>query len=170
VTLPVWAYWVALAAMSVGLLGVLLPLVPGVGFIWLVSLIYAVAEGFATIDPLTFTVLTILGALGFTADLWMSQVGAKVGGASIWSLLAGLLLGVIGTLVGLVYLGVGAGPLAVVGAVLGIVLSEWYRRKNLRAAIRAGGGWLIGCTVAGLLQLLIGALMMLVFAWQARAG
>jgi uncharacterized protein YqgC (DUF456 family) len=170
VTLPLWAYWVALAAMSVGLLGVLLPLVPGVGFIWLVSLIYALAEGFATIDPLTFTVLTILGALGFTADLWMSQVGAKVGGASIWSLLAGLLLGAIGALVGLVYLGVGAGPLAVVGAVLGIVLSEWYRRKNLRAAIRAGGGWLIGCTVAGLLQLLIGALMMLVFAWQARAG
>jgi uncharacterized protein YqgC (DUF456 family) len=64
-------------------------------------------------------------------------------------------------------LGVGVGPLAVLGAVLGIVLAEWYRRKSLREAIKAGGGWLIGCTVSGGLQLLIGALMMLIFAWQA---
>jgi uncharacterized protein YqgC (DUF456 family) len=167
VTLPDWAYWVALAAMLVGMVGVVLPLIPGVGFIWLVSLVYALAEGFATVDPLTFGVLTVLGALGFTADFWMAQLGAKIGGASAWSLLAGLLLGAIGGILGLVYLGVGVGPLAVLGAVLGIVLAEWYRRKSLREAIKAGGGWLIGCTVSGGLQLLIGALMMLIFAWQA---
>jgi uncharacterized protein YqgC (DUF456 family) len=170
VTLPRWAYWVALAAMFVGLLGVVLPLVPGVGLIWIVSLVYALAEGFATIDPLTFAVLTVLGAIGFTADLWMTQLGAKIGGASIWSLLAGLLLGTIGAIVGLVYLGAAAGPLAAIGAVMGIVLAEWYRRKSLREAIKAGGGWLVGCTLSGVLQLLIAALMILIFVWQARAS
>jgi uncharacterized protein YqgC (DUF456 family) len=170
VTLPLWAYWVALAAMFVGLLGVVLPLVPGVGLIWIVSLVYALAEGFATIDPLTFAVLTVLGAIGFTADLWMTQLGAKIGGASIWSLLAGLLLGTIGAIVGLVYLGAAAGPLAAIGAVMGIVLAEWYRRKSLREAIKAGGGWLVGCTLSGVLQLLIAALMILIFVWQARAS
>jgi len=170
VTLPLWAYWVALAAMFVGLLGVVLPLVPGVGLIWIVSLVYALAEGFATIDPLTFAVLTVLGAIGFSADLWMTQLGAKIGGASIWSLLAGLLLGTIGAIVGLVYLGAAAGPLAAIGAVMGIVLAEWYRRKSLREAIKAGGGWLVGCTLSGVLQLLIAALMILIFVWQARAS
>ncbi len=169
-TLPLWAYWVALAAMFVGLLGVVLPLVPGVGLIWIVSLVYALAEGFATIDPLTFAVLTVLGAIGFSADLWMTQLGAKIGGASIWSLLAGLLLGTIGAIVGLVYLGAAAGPLAAIGAVMGIVLAEWYRRKSLREAIKAGGGWLVGCTLSGVLQLLIAALMILIFVWQARAS
>ena len=134
------------------------------------SLGYAIAEGFATIDPLTFVVLTILGTVGFTADLWMTQIGAKAGGASLWSLLAGCLLGTIGAVLGFVYLGIGVGLGAVLGALLGIIVAEWARHKNLRDAIKAGGGWLIGCTLAGVLQLLIAALMIVIFAWQARAA
>ena len=168
--LPMWVFWIALMAMIVGLIGVILPLVPGVGFLWFVVLIYAIAERFATIDPLTFVVLTVLGAIGVSADLWMSQVGAKAGGASIWSLLAGLLLGAIGALVGAVFLGVGAIPGAVVGAVLGVLLAEYYQRKDWREALKASGGWLIGCTLSGGVQLLIGVLMITVFAWQVLRG
>jgi len=167
VVLPLWAFWVALVVMIVGLIGVILPVVPGVGFIWIVVLVYAIAERCATIDPITFTVLTILGAIGLTADLWMSQVGAKVGGASVWSLLAGLVLGAIGAIVGLAFLGVGAVPGAIVGAVAGIILAEWYKRKDWREAFKAGGGWLIGCTLSGGVQLLIAILMILIFVWQA---
>lgn len=168
--LPMWAFWVALATMIVGLIGVILPVVPGVGFIWLVVLVYAVAEHFATIDPITFAVLTVLGAIGFTADLWMSQVGAKVGGASVWSLLAGLVLGAIGAIVGLVFLGVGAVPGAIVGAIAGVILAEWYRRKDWREAFKAGGGWLVGCTLSGGVQFLVAILMILIFVWQALKG
>jgi len=170
VILPMWAFWVALATMIVGLIGVILPVVPGVGFIWLVVLVYAVAEHFATIDPITFAVLTVLGAIGFTADLWMSQVGAKVGGASVWSLLAGLVLGAIGAIVGLVFLGVGAVPGAIVGAIAGVILAEWYRRKDWREAFKAGGGWLVGCTLSGGVQFLVAILMILIFVWQALKG
>ena len=152
--------------MIVGLIGVILPVVPGVGFIWIVVLVYAIAERFATIDPITFAVLTILGAIGLTADLWMSQVGAKVGGASVWSLLAGLVLGAIGAIVGLAFLGVGAVPGAIIGAIAGVILAEWYKRKDWREAFKAGGGWLIGCTLSGGVQLLIAVLMILIFVWQ----
>ena len=156
--------------MIVGLVGVVLPIVPGVGFIWLVVLVYAVAERFATVDPVTFAVLTVLGAIGFSADLWMSQVGAKAGGASVWSLLAGLVLGAIGAIVGLVFLGVGVMPGALVGAVAGVVLAEWYRRKDWREAFKAGGGWLVGCTLSGGVQFLIAILMIVIFVWQALRG
>jgi len=165
-----WAFWTALVVMIVGLIGVVLPIVPGVGCIWLVVLVYAIAERFATIDPMTFAVLTVLGAIGFSADLWMSQVGAKVGGASVWSLLAGLLLGAIGATVGLAFLGVGAVPGAVIGTALGVFLAEWYRRKDWREALKAGGGWLVGCTLSGGVQFLIAILMILVFVWQALRG
>jgi uncharacterized protein YqgC (DUF456 family) len=168
--LPMWVFWLALIAMAIGLVGVILPVVPGVGFIWLVVLAYAIAEQFVTIDPLTFVVLTVLGAIGVSADLWMSQVGAKAGGASIWSLLAGLLLGAIGALVGAVFLGVGAIPGAVVGAVLGVLLAEYYQRKDWREALKAGGGWLVGCTLSGGVQFLIAILMILIFVWQALRG
>ena len=168
--LPKWAFWVALVAMFVGLVGVILPVVPGVGFIWIVVLIYAIAERFATIDPFTFAVLTILGAIGLSADLWMSQTGAKVGGASVWSILAGLVVGAIGAIVGLAFLGVGAVPGAIVGAILGVVLAEWYRRKDWRQAFKAAGGWLIGCTLSGGVQFLIAILMILIFVWQVSRG
>jgi len=97
----------------------------------------------------------------------MSHVGAKVGGASAWSLLAGLLLGAIGTVVGLVFLGVGAVPGAIIGAIAGIILAEWYQRKDWREAFKAGGGWLVGCTLSGGVQFLIAILMILIFVWQA---
>jgi len=165
-----WTLWVALIAMALGLLGIILPVVPGVGFVWLVILIYAVAEQFAAIDPITFTILTILGAIGSTADLWMSQIGAKAGGASLWSLMAGLLLGAIGAIVGLAFAGTGAIPGAIVGAIAGVVLVEYYKRKDWREALKAGGGWLIGCTLSGAVQLVIAIFMILIFIWQVSRG
>jgi len=168
--LPMWAFWVALAVMVVGLIGVILPIVPGVGFIWIVVLVYAIAERFVTIDPITFAVLTVLGAIGLSADLWMSQVGAKAGGASIWSLLAGLALGAIGATVGAIFLGVGAIPGAVIGAIAGVILAEWYQRKDWREAFKAGGGWLVGFTLSGVVQFIIAILMILIFVWQALRG
>jgi uncharacterized protein YqgC (DUF456 family) len=168
--LPQWPFIVALIAMFVGVIGVLLPIVPGVGFIWFVVLVYAIAERFSAIDPLTFIFLTILGATGVTADLWMSQVGAKAGGASIWSLLVGLLTGVIGAIVGSVFLGVGAIPGAIIGAVAGVILAEYYKRKDWREALKAGGGWLVGCTLSGGIQLLIAILMIVTFIWQVLRG
>ena len=165
-----WAFWVALVLMLVGLIGVFVPLVPGVGLIWLIALIYALTERFAAIDALTFVALTILGAIGFSADLWMSQIGAKVGGASVWSLLSGLLMGVIGAVVGFAFLGVGALPGAAIGAGLGVFLAELYQRRDWRGALQASGGWLIGCTLSGGVQFLIGALMIVIFTWQALRG
>jgi uncharacterized protein YqgC (DUF456 family) len=179
--LPMWAFWAALIAMFVGLLGVFLPLVPGVGFIWLVALVYAIAEGFATIDPITFIALTILGAVGVTSDIWMSKLGAKLGGASFQALLAGLGLGILGAILGAVLglVGILAGtpileisviPFAIVGALLGVFLVERHIRGDWREALKACGGWLIGCALSGIVQGGISVLMILLFVWRAMKG
>jgi hypothetical protein len=176
-----WAFWLALVAMFIGLLGVFLPLVPGVGFIWLAALIYAIAEGFATIDPITFTILTILGAAGVTSDIWMSKLGAKLGGASFRALLAGLVLGIagaiigvtlgtIGLLAGMPFLEIGAAPIAIICALIGVFLVEWYTRNDWREALKVCGGWLVGCAVSGVVQGGISVLMILIFVWQALKG
>jgi uncharacterized protein YqgC (DUF456 family) len=165
-----WVFWAALAAMLVGLLGILLPAIPGVALIWLATLIYAIAERFATIDPITFAILTVLGAIGATADLWMSQTGARVGGASIRSMLIGLGTGLIGALIGALFLGIGAVPGALVGTLAGIFLAEYYRREDWREALKVAGAWLIGCTLSSVVQLFLGILMMAIFTWQVLRG
>jgi hypothetical protein len=165
-----WAFWVALSVMIIGVLGVLLPAVPGVGLIWIVTLIYAIAEGFATIDPITFAVLTLMGAAGVTADIWVSQTSSKLSGASWQALLASLGLGLLGFLVGLIFGGVGAVPGGVIGALLGILLVEYHHRQNWKETLQVGAGWVAGCILSGFIQLFISLAMILLFSWQVLRG
>jgi Protein of unknown function (DUF456). len=168
--LPMWAFWIALAVMLVGLLGVILPILPGIGLIWLTILVYAIAERFATIDIITLAAITLLGAAGFSANLWAGHLGAKAGGAALSSLLLGFLTGLAGALIGVILLGVGAIAGAIIGALLGIIIAEWRRREDWREAINVGGGWLAGCALSGLIQFITGTLMILIFVWQALKG
>jgi uncharacterized protein YqgC (DUF456 family) len=168
--LPPWALPAALAAMFIGLLGVFLPVVPGVGLIWIVALVYALAEEFATIDPATFAVLSALGVIGITSDLWTSQVGATAGGASWKSMLVGIVGATVGGLVGLLFFGVGAIPGAILGALLCVVLMEWRQGRSWEQAGRAAGGWLLGCLLSSFVQAAIAVGMIGIFAWQALSG
>ncbi len=170
VVLPMWVFWVTLVVMIIGLAGVVLPAVPGVGLIWIAALVYAIAESFATIDPLTFAVLTVLGAAGVTSDIWTSQVGGRLTGASWKALLAGVGLGIVGFLVGLLAGGIGAVPGGIVGALLGILLVEYIERQDWKEAARAGAGWLAGCLLSGAVQLFVSLAMILIFVWQALRG
>jgi len=169
-SLPIWVFWVALAVMIIGLLGILLPIFPDIVFIWFVILIYAVAEGFTAIDPLIFVVLTALAALGFSIELLMSQAGAKVGGASNWSLLAGIVAGMLGAAIGFIFLGIGAVPGAFIGALAGLTVAEWYQRKDWQKTLKVVGGWLIGYFLSVGVQFSVGVLMILIFAWQVLTG
>jgi len=168
--LPMWAFWLTLAVMLVGLLGVILPAVPGVGLIWIVILVYAIAERFATVGPFSFVILTILGAVGVTADIWVSQTTGKLSGASWQALLAGLGLGAVGFVAGLIFGAVGAVPGGILGALAGILLVEYNHRKDWKLAAQAGAGWLLGCLVSGAIQFVISLIMIAIFVWQALLG
>ena len=158
-------FWltVALAAMFIGLLGVLLPLVPGVALIWLTALVYAVAEGFKNIDPITMIVLSIIALPGITADIWVSSLGAKAGGASLWSIVASLVGGVVGFLVSTL-------PGAIIGALVGLMAVELFRAKDWRQALKASGGWIAGWLLAAVVQIVVGLIMIAIFWWQAMGG
>ncbi len=164
--MPEWAFWLTVAVMVIGLIGTLIPVLPGVELIWLAALVYAIAERFTTIDPLTFAALTVLAAIGITANIWASHLGSRLGGASWQALLAGLGLGAAGFIIGLFVGGIGAVPGGLVGALAGVLLVEYQRRKDWRAAARAGTGWLAGCLLSGLIQMILGIMMILLFIWQ----
>ena len=158
-------FWltVTLAAMFISLLGVLLPLVPGVALIWLVALVYAIAEGFKNIDPITMIVLSVIALPGITADIWVSSLGAKAGGASLWSIVASLVGGVVGFLVSTL-------PGAIIGALVGLMAVELFRAKDWRQALKASGGWIAGWLLATVVQIITGVIMIAIFWWQAMGG
>ncbi len=158
-------FWltVTLAAMFISLLGVLLPLVPGVALIWLTALVYAVAEGFKNIDPITMIVLSVIALPGITADIWVSSLGAKAGGASLWSIVASLVGGVVGFLISTL-------PGAIIGALVGLMAVELFRAKDWRQALKASGGWIAGWLLSAVVQIITGVIMIAIFWWQAMGG
>jgi uncharacterized protein YqgC (DUF456 family) len=168
--LPAWAFWLAIALFAFGLLGVLMPAMPGVGLIWIVILVYAILERFATIDVLSFAVLTLLGAAGATADFWLGQLGARVAGASFRSTVWGLVGALAGGLLGLVFGGVGALPGMWIGAILGVLLNERRERGSWNAAWQAAVGVAIGSVISIAVQLAIGLAMIAIFVWQVLRG
>lgn len=164
--LPEWVFWLTLSVMVVGLIGTLIPFLPGLELIWLAALIYAMAERFTTVDPLTFAALTALAAIGITANIWASQLGSRLGGASWAAVLAGLGLGALGFVIGMFVGGLGAVPGGLIGALAGVLIVEYRRRKEWEGAVRAGTGWLVGCLLSGFIQMAVGVLMILLFVWQ----
>jgi uncharacterized protein YqgC (DUF456 family) len=152
-----------LLAMFVGVLGTVLPIIPGPIVIFAAALIYALLERFQSIGWPTLLILGVLTAVATTADLWASSIGAKMGGASGWSVLVGL----VGGLVGLVFFSL---PGAIIGAVAGVLLTEIIRVKDFRSALKAGSGWAIGWVLSTILQLVIGLVMVIIFVWQVAQG
>ena len=162
-----WLFPVVLVVMVIGLIGIALPIIPGILLIWVAGLVYAIAERFATFDPISFVVFTVLGAFGMASEFLLTQAGAKAGGASTRAMLGGAVGGVVGLIVGFFVGGIGAVPGGLIGALVGVTLVEYLQHRNLAKAGKAAGGWVAGCLASKLVEFLIAFTMIAIFIWQA---
>src|SRR5215211_1328750 len=85
-----------LVLMFVGLLGSVVPGLPGVTLIFLSALIYAVLTGFESVGAAILVVLFVLAALAFIADFFATTYGARRFGASNWGTVGGAVGGIAG--------------------------------------------------------------------------
>ncbi|HEX6291841.1 MAG TPA: DUF456 domain-containing protein [Herpetosiphonaceae bacterium] len=145
--------------MAVGLLGAILPLVPGPPIVWLGALYYAWQTGWTEIGWPSLIVLLLLAIVGSTADLWMGYLGASKGGASIW----GTLASIVGGLVGLIVFSV---PGAIIGSVAAIALVEFLRHRDWRKVMRASGGFVVGWLLATVVEV---GICLLMIGWFVAA-
>jgi uncharacterized protein YqgC (DUF456 family) len=152
-----------LLVMLVGLIGIILPIIPGTILIFVAALLYALFERFQTVGWPTLLVLGLFTILATTADLWASSIGAKVGGASLWSVVVGLIAGLVGFIAFSL-------PGAILGAILGVLLTEIIRVRDWKQALKAGSGWAIGWVLSTVFQLGIGLVMVAIFVWQVVQG
>ncbi|HSJ54399.1 MAG TPA: DUF456 domain-containing protein [Anaerolineae bacterium] len=154
---------VASIVVLVGLIGTVVPGIPGTILIFAGALIYALMEGFQVVGWPTLAVLGLLTLVATTADIWATGVGARLGGASGWSIVGGMVGGVVGMLVLTL-------PGAILGALAGVLVVEILRVKDWRKALKAGGGWAVGWLLATMLQVAIGVTMVAILAWQVLQG
>jgi uncharacterized protein YqgC (DUF456 family) len=142
--------------MAVGLVGTVVPIVPGLALVWAAALGYGLAEGFGADGSLLFTAITVVAVLGEVAGLVLPHRAAGGAGASRISMLLGAVVAVAGFFVVPV---VGL-PL---GGALGIYLGEHLRTRDAGTAWRATVATLKGFGLAAITQFAAGVTMVLLW-------
>jgi len=163
--MELWAesavFGLTIAVMLAGLLGLIIPVYPGIFIVWLAALGYGIAAEFGTLGAWMFGIITVLMLAGSLVDNVLGWVGAKKGGATWGTTTVGLIAGVVGTIAYPPIGGILAAPLA-------IFLLEYYRLRDVRAALAALRGMALGWGAAYVIRLVMGVIMIglwLIWAW-----
>jgi uncharacterized protein len=164
-----------LVLMFVGLLGSVLPGLPGVTLIFLSALVYALLTDFRTVGAAILVILFVFAAIAFVADFVATSYGARRFGASNWGTVGGAIGGIAGALIGLLFLGIGSLFGLILGTIAGVFLGEYLKRtrqgqqgpgstgSDWRRASHAAGGVLVGYLAAAVIQGLLGLASVIVF-------
>ena len=138
-------YWIAAAAfVGLGLVGLVLPGLPGAPLIFAGLVIAAWGEHFAYVGLWTIAVLAILALLTYGVDFWATLYGAKKFGASKLAVIGALLGAVAGLFIGV--------PGVIFGPFIGAVIGELSAQRKLPQAVRSGIGATIGLVLGAALK------------------
>ena len=150
-------YVLAAALVLVGLLGVVLPALPGLPLVFAGLWLAAWNGGYDQVGVGTVILLAVLTLLSVGVDIVAALLGAKRVGASRLALLGAAIGTVAGLFMGLV--GILVGPF--VGALVG----EWLHGRRLDMAAKVGVGTWLGIVFAAVLKIAIGFAMLGIFAF-----
>lgn len=151
-------YWVLVLVMLMGVVGAIVPGIPGTSLILLSIFIWGLVQGFSGLSWALGTVLIVL-LISIGIDFLASYWGAKQAGASQWGqvgALIGLVLGIFGLLPALPF----GGPILgiLVGPFLGALIGELLYHKDvvwelrLKMAGKAAMGIMVGTVVGNVIQ------------------
>jgi len=144
---------IGIALVIIGLVGTVLPALPGAMLIVAGLVVAAWADGFTKVGVVTLVVIGVIGAASYLVDFAAAALGAKKFGASPRAMVgAGL-----GTLLGL-FLGL---PGIIIGPFLAAVIGELTVQRDMakvgKAGLAAWIGFVIGMAVkVGIAFVMIG--------------
>jgi uncharacterized protein YqgC (DUF456 family) len=149
--------WIlAVLLVIVGIAGIILPALPGVVLVFIGLLLAAWAEGFQSIGWLTISLLAGLMVLALITDVLATTLGVRRVGASRWAVIGS----VIGTIAGLLFGLAGI----VIGPFVGAAAGEYYARRDVTQAGRAGLGTWAGIILGTAVKLALAFSMIALFA------
>jgi uncharacterized protein YqgC (DUF456 family) len=127
-------------AMAVGLVGTVVPLLPGLPLIVGAAFAWVIADGADSGQWLVFGAVTVVAVVGLIVGSILPARRASAAGASRVSLLAGA----IGAVAGAIFIPVVG---AFIGWPLGVLAAEWLRSRDVGVAVAS-----TRATVAGLVH------------------
>lgn len=148
--LTILIFSILLILLLVGFLGIFFPVLPGILFMFLVALIFAISENFNRIGVANIIIFGLITIISLTIDYLSGFFGAKFFGATRVGALGGLL----GSLVGLFIFP----PFGLfIGLILGVLAAEiLISKKTIKHSARSAGGAILGSLTGILINVLLG--------------
>jgi len=148
-----------LLVLILGLVGCILPILPGPPLSFLALILLSIAKGWQVFSTQFLVIMAALTIVVTVLDYIVPAAGAKKYGASklgVWG-------AVIGMIIGLIFFP----PLGVfVGALVGAILGEMVAGKEGKSALKAGWGVFMG-TIFGIAIKLAASAVMTFYYIQA---
>jgi uncharacterized protein len=154
-------YLGALVLIVVGLVGAILPALPGIPLIFAGIWMIAAADGYRHLGKWWLISIAAVGCVGLASDLLGAAFGAKRVGASRLAIVGAIIGMVIGIFFGVIGL--------LVGPFLGALAGELASGKTLSRSAHVGVSTWIGLLFGALMKLVTSFMMiaMLATAWLA---
>jgi hypothetical protein len=157
-----FAFWWSLTILLliVGLIGTVIPLLPGTTIIFAAAVVHRVVLGEEhSVGWWTLGGLLVLTIISHILDITSGSLGAKKFGATRWGAAGAL----VGTIVGMFFFPWGL----VLGPVLGVLAGELFGGQKLVAAGKSTWGTVLGTTAGIIANGAIGVVMVLWFLLAA---
>jgi uncharacterized protein YqgC (DUF456 family) len=145
--------------MLIGLIGTVVPILPGLMLIWAAFLGFGFYDHFEAYGRITLIISGIVVAMSLVLDFLASSLGAKKFGAGK----AGMIGSIVFALIGLVIFSL---PGLIIGTFLGAVVFEMiFNQKDFKQSLTAGLGAFLGFLCGSLFKFMIGAILTGTFVW-----
>lgn len=159
-------YWCLVALMLIGIVGAVVPAIPGISLIAIAAFVWMLATGFNN-GVTAFAVAIVVLGLGILVDFLAGYWGAKQAGASQWGQIGaviGMVVGILGLLPTVPF----GGPLSpvlgiIIGSVVGAAIGEFLYRRDAVAAGKAALGIVVGTLIGNLIQAILALATTIVF-------
>ena len=146
-----WLFTIVL--LAVGLIGSVLPAIPGATIILAATVIHRIMLGpEKSLGWRALTVLVLLTLATYLIDVLSGYFGAKYFGATKWGTFGAIIGAIVGVFFGIIGL--------FIGPAIGAIAGEFIAGKRMIDAGRAGWGSLLG-NIGGMIGKLIIALVMI---------
>lgn len=152
-----WYWVIAGLLVIVGFVGLFLPILPGIVFIFAGLLLAAWVDGFALVSETTMVIIGVIALMAWAVDFFASYFTAKKAKASKLALigtLVGALLGILGGVIGLI-----------IGPIIGAAVGEYIARRNSSDATRVGIAAGLGFVLALVVKLVLAIIILSIFAY-----
>jgi len=125
-----WYWLIAILLVIIGFVGLFLPILPGIVFIFAGLLLAAWIDQFTLVSQTTMVIIGVFVLIAWAIDFFASYFTAKKAKASKLALigtLIGALVGILGGVIGLI-----------IGPIIGAAIGEFISRRNSGDATRVG--------------------------------